>query len=57
LYFLAFKDMPLKKVVEYEFTTIFTDFKNVETTIVKMVLSNEKKQIENPLDLIFRNLL
>ena len=47
----------LKKVVENGITTISTDFKKMGTTLAKMVLSNEQKQIENPSDLIIRNSL
>jgi DNA-binding LacI/PurR family transcriptional regulator len=54
---ISFNDMPLKKVVENGITTISTDFKKMGTTLAKMVLSNEKKQIENPSDLIIRNSL
>lgn len=54
---ISFNEMPLKKVVENGITTISTDFKKMGTTLAKMVLSNEKKQIENPSDLIIRNSL
>ena len=54
---ISYNDTPLKKVVENGITTISTDFKMMGKTLAEMVLSNQKKQVENPCQLIVRKSL
>ena len=51
---ISFNDTPLKKVVGNGITTISTDFGLMGKTLAKMILKNEKRQIENPSELILR---
>ncbi|MFA7273806.1 MAG: GntR family transcriptional regulator [Crocinitomicaceae bacterium] len=54
---ISFNDTPLKKVVGNGITTISTDFGLMGKTLAKMILTNGKKQIENPSELILRESL
>lgn len=54
---ISYNDTPLKKVVENGITTISTDFIAMGKLLAEMVLSNEKKNIENSSQLILRSSL
>lgn len=54
---ISYNDTPLKKVVENGITTISTDFIAMGKLLAEMVLSNEKKCIENTSQLILRSSL
>lgn len=52
---ISYNETPLKKLVENGITTISTDFETMGKTLAKMVLFNQKVQIENESRLIIRN--
>jgi DNA-binding transcriptional regulator YhcF (GntR family) len=54
---ISYNDIPLKKVVENGITTISTNFSEMGSNLATMVLNSQKKQIENPSELIIRNSL
>jgi len=54
---ISYNDTPLKKVVENGITTISTDFKKMGYSLAKMILSNQKIQLENECKLIVRKSL
>ena len=54
---ISYNDTPLKEVVEDGITTISTDFRQMGYTIARMVLNNEREQIENPASLVIRGSL
>jgi DNA-binding LacI/PurR family transcriptional regulator len=54
---ISYNDIPLKKVVENGITTISTNFSEMGKHLATMVLNSQKKQIENPSELIIRNSL
>jgi DNA-binding transcriptional regulator YhcF (GntR family) len=54
---ISYNDTPLKKVVENGITTISTDFRAMGKLLAEMVLSNEKRNIENTSKLILRSSL
>lgn len=54
---ISYNDTPLKKVVEKGITTISTNFIAMGQLVAEMVLSNEKKNIENACALILRKSL
>lgn len=51
---ISYNDTPLKKVVENGITTISTDFKMMGSTLIEMILSGSKAQIENSSQLLKR---
>lgn len=54
---ISYNDTPLKKVVENGITTISTDFTMMGRTLIEMILSNKKSQVENNSYLIVRSSL
>lgn len=54
---ISYNDTPLKKIVENGITTISTDFAEMGRLLANMVLSNEKRNIENSSKLILRSSL
>ncbi len=54
---ISVNDTILKEVVAGGITTISTDFKKMGTTLAKMILEREKKQVRNPASLIIRSSL
>lgn len=54
---ISYNDTPLKKIVENGITTISTDFTEMGRLLANMVLSNEKRNIENSSKLILRSSL
>jgi DNA-binding LacI/PurR family transcriptional regulator len=54
---ISYNDTPLKKVVENGITTISTDFEAMGKIIARMILSEQRDQIENKCSLILRNSL
>lgn len=54
---ISYNDTPLKKIVENGITTISTDFIEMGRLLANMVLSNEKRNIENSSKLILRSSL
>lgn len=51
---ISYNDTPLKKVVENGITTISTDFMRMGSTLIQMIFSGSKSQIENNSQLILR---
>lgn len=54
---ISYNDTPLKKVVGNGITTISTDFTMMGRTLIEMILSNKKSQVENNSYLIVRSSL
>jgi DNA-binding transcriptional regulator YhcF (GntR family) len=54
---ISYNDTPLKKVVGNGITTISTDFREMGKLLAEMILSQDKKQIENKSRLIERGSL
>lgn len=54
---ISYNETPLKKIVENGITTLSTDFEKMGKEMAKMVLNNQKKQIENKSKLLLRNSL
>lgn len=54
---ISYNDTLLKEIVEDGITTISTDFELMGKQLAKMVLNNEKVQVENPNNLIIRKSL
>ncbi|MDE3742668.1 GntR family transcriptional regulator [Maribacter polysaccharolyticus] len=54
---ISYNDTLLKEIVEGGITTISTDFYEMGNQLAKMILSKEKRQIENTSNLILRNSL
>ncbi|MEC5167056.1 DNA-binding transcriptional regulator YhcF (GntR family) [Flavobacterium sp. PL11] len=54
---ISYNDTPLKKVVENGITTISTDFEAMGKILARMILSEQRDQIENKCSLILRNSL
>lgn len=54
---ISYNDTLLKEIVEGGITTISTDFKQMGKRLAKMIVYNEKLNIENPNALILRNSL
>ena len=51
---ISYNDTLLKEIVEDGITTISTDFSLMGKSLAKMILKNQKDQIENPSNLIIR---
>ncbi|RXP46344.1 GntR family transcriptional regulator [Lutibacter sp. HS1-25] len=54
---ISYNDTLLKEIIEGGITTISTDFNKMGEKLAKMILNNEKIQIENSNSLILRNSL
>ena len=54
---ISYNDTLLKEIVEGGITSISTDFYEMGNQLAKMILSKEKRQIENTSNLILRNSL
>lgn len=54
---ISYNETPLKKIVENGITTISTNFELMGKILAKMILKNNKDQIENKSNLILRNSL
>ncbi len=54
---ISYNETPLKKLVENGITTISTNFETMGEKLAKMILKEEKKQIQNESDIIIRNSL
>lgn len=54
---ISYNETPLKKVVENGITTISTNFELMGKILAKMILKNQKDQIENKCSLILRKSL
>lgn len=54
---ISYNHTPLKEVLLDGLTVISTDFKELGATAARLILDNEKKQVNNPFQLIVRNSL
>lgn len=54
---ISYNHTPLKEVLLDGLTVISTDFKELGASAARLILDNEKKQVDNPFQLIVRNSL